>query len=63
MNCRDWTDKEKKRLVEIYGEERMKGENFMRRIKERWHQEYPDKQRTEQNLIDNAKRFAKDGWE
>ena len=62
MNCRDWTDEEKKRVVEIDREERMKGKNFMRRIKELWHQEYPEKQRTAQNLIDNAKRFAKEGW-
>ena len=40
----------------------MKGKNFMRRIKERWHREYPEKRRTAQNLIDNAKRFAKEGW-
>ena len=40
----------------------MKGKNFMKRIKERLHREYPEKRRTVQNLIDNAKRFAKDGW-
>ena len=62
MNCREWTDEEKKRVVEMDMEERMKGKNFMKRIKERWHQEYPEKQRTAQNLIDNAKRFAKEGW-
>ena len=62
MNSRDWTDEEKKRVVEIDREERMKGKNFMRRIKERWHREYPEKWRTAQNLIDNAKRFAKEGW-
>ena len=34
MNSRDWTDEENKRVVEIDREERMKGKNFMRRIKE-----------------------------
>ena len=34
MNGRDWTDEEKKRVVEIDREEQMKGKNFMRRIKE-----------------------------
>ena len=62
MNVRDWTDEEKKRVVEIDREERMKGKNFMRRIKERWHREYSEKRRTAQNLIDNAERFAKEGW-
>ena len=62
MNCRDWTDEEKKRVVEIDREERMKGKNFMRRIAQRWRQEYEKKQRTAQNLIDSAKRFAKEGW-
>ena len=62
MNGRDWTDEEKKRVVEIDREERMKRKNFMRRIKERWHREYPEKRRTAQNLINNAKRFAKEGW-
>ena len=32
MNGRDWTDKE--RVVEIDKEERMKGRNYMKRIKE-----------------------------
>ena len=40
----------------------MKGKNFMKKIKERWHREYPEKRRTVQNLIDNAKRLAKEGW-
>ena len=62
VNGRDWTDEEKKRVVEIDREERMKGKNFLKRIKERWHREYPEKRRTAQNLIDNAKRFAKEGW-
>ena len=62
INDRVWTDEEKKRVVEIDREERLKGKNFMKRIKERWHGEYPEKRRTAQNLIDNAKRFAKEGW-
>ena len=54
INDRVWTDEEKKRVVEIDREERLKGKNFIKRIKERWHGEYPEKRRTAQNLIDNA---------
>ena len=62
INDRVWTDEEKKSVVEIYREERMKGKSFMKRIKERWHREYSEKRRTAQNLIDNAKRSAREGW-
>ena len=34
----------------------------MKRIKARWDAEFPDSKRTAQNLIDNAKRFRKEGW-
>ena len=37
INDRVWTDEEKKRIVETDREERMKGKDFMKRIKERWH--------------------------
>ena len=39
MNGRGWTDEEKKRVVEIDREKQMKGKNFMKRTKERWHRE------------------------
>ena len=62
MNNREWTDEQKKRIVGIDEEERKRGKNFMRRIKARWEAEYPESRRTAQNLIDNAKRFKKEGW-
>ena len=62
MNSRGWTSEEKKRVVQIDREERQKGENFMKRIKTRWDIEFPEKKRTEQNLVDNVRRFAKEGW-
>ena len=34
----------------------------MKRIKECWDKEFPNNKRTAQNLIDNAKRFTKNGW-
>ena len=34
----------------------------MKRIKARWDAELPYSKRTAQNLIDNAKRFRKEGW-
>ena len=50
------------RIVEIDEEERKRGRNFMRRIKARWEAEYPESRRTARTLIDNAKRFKKEGW-
>ena len=49
-------------MVQIDREERQKGKNFMKKIKTRWDIEFPEKKRTEQNLVDNARRFAKEGW-
>ena len=34
----------------------------MERIKTRWDIEFPEKKRTKQNLVDNARRFANEGW-
>ena len=59
-NC-EWTDEQKHRIVEIDTCER-RGKNFMKRIKARWDAEFPYSKRTAQNLIDNAKRFRKEGW-
>ena len=57
MNNKEWTENEKRRIIQINQEERERGKNFMRRIKERWDLEFPHKKRTAQNLIDNARRF------
>ena len=62
MNNREWTNEQKHRIVEIDMLERRRRENFMRRVKERWDAEYPGIARTAQNLIDNARRFKKEGW-
>ena len=58
-NNRDWTDEQKKRIVEIDENERKRRRNFMKRIKNRWEAEYPNNRRTAQNLIDNAKDLRK----
>ena len=62
MNNREWTSEEKRRVVQIDREERQKRKNFMKRIKTGWDIEFPEKKRTEQNLVDNARSFAKEGW-
>ena len=62
MNNREWATEEKRRIVCINLEERQKGKNFMRRIKDRWDGEFPEKRRTAQNLVENASRFEKEGW-
>ena len=41
MNKGEWTDKEKLKIVKINREERQKGKNFMKRIKQRWTIELP----------------------
>ena len=60
MNKGEWTDKEKLKIVKINREERQKGKNFMKRIKQRWTIELPQQKRTVQNLVDNAIRFEKE---
>ena len=59
MNKGEWMNKEKLKIVQINKEERQKGKNFMKRIKQRWDIEFPRKKRTMQNLVDNARRFEK----
>ena len=56
MNCREWTNEEKRRVVQIDAEERQIGRNFMKIIKERWDCEFPDKKKTSQNLVDSRKK-------
>ena len=34
----------------------------MKRVKSRWNTEYPASRRTGQNLIDNLRKFKKEGW-
>ena len=48
--------------METDHQERGKGKNFMKRIKRKWDLEFPESKRTTQNLVDNARRFKKDGW-
>ena len=62
MNNREWSEEQKHRRVEIDYQERRKGRNFMKRIKRRWDLEFPELKRTAQNLVDNARRFKKEGW-
>ena len=62
VNNREWTGEQKNRIVEIDIQERRRGKNFMKRVKERWDAEYPHDRRTAQNLTDNARRFKKEGW-
>ena len=52
MNKGEWTNGEKLKTVQINREERQKGKNFMKRIKQRWHIEFPQKKSTAKNLAD-----------
>ena len=60
-NC-EWSEEQKHRIVEIDYQKRRKGKNFMKHIKRRWDLEFPESKRTAQNLVDNARRFRKEGW-
>ena len=60
MKNREWTEEQKRKLVEIDMQERRRRKNFMKRVKARWEMEYPANRRTAQNLIDNARRFKKE---
>ena len=63
MNNREWTDKQRHRIVEIDIEERTTGKHFMKRVKERWDTEFLIVSRAAQNMINSARRFQKEGWE
>ena len=53
-----YTDDEKRWLVKADEEERRRGKGFMDRLKKRWDEQYPEKRnRSKQNLRDNAVRF------
>ena len=62
MKNREWTEKQKRKLVETDREERRRRNNFMKSVKARWDTEYPASRITAQNLIDNARTFKKEGW-
>ena len=56
-----YPDDEKRWLVTTADEERSKGTGFMLRLKLRWDEQYPEKNRvSKQNLRDNAARFKKE---
>ena len=61
-NNRERSKEQKHRIVEIDHQERRKGKNFMKRIETRWDLEFLESRRTAQNLVDNEKRFKKEGW-
>ena len=57
----EWTTEMKVRLVQIDNEERKRGRGFMKRVKERWIDEYPEHATASiQKLRDNAARFRKE---
>ena len=57
----DWQLDEKIKLVLTDYEERVIGRGFMKRVKQRWDEECPQKASVlKQNLTDNTKRFQND---
>ena len=63
MNNCEWTGEHKHRIIKIDTEEKTRGKHFIRRVKERWDNEFPIVLRTAQNLIDSASRSQKKDWE
>ena len=57
----EWTTEMKINLVVMDNEERSKGRGFMKRVKERWDQRYPEYSSASwQKLRDNSARFKKE---
>ena len=57
----NWTTEMKIDVVTMNKQERAKGRGFMKRVKERWDQKYPEYQQASwQKLRDNAARFKKE---
>ena len=57
----NWTTEMKIDVVIMDKEERTKGRGFLKRLKERWDQKYPEyQQASSQKLRDNAARFKKE---
>ena len=46
MKNREWTEEQKRKLVELDRQERRRKKNFMKRAKARWDMEYPASRRT-----------------
>ena len=57
MNKGEWTNEEKLKIVQINREERQKGKDFMKKIKQRWEIEFPQK-KSRQDLVDNKRGFG-----
>ena len=62
MTNRQWTNEEKRRIVYINLEERQKGNNFMKRIKDQWDGEFPEKKKNSSKSGRQPSCFAKEGW-
>ena len=60
---RQWTNEEKRRIVYINLEERQKGNNFMKRIKDQRDGEFPEKKKNSSKSGRQPSCFAKEGWE
>ena len=61
MNNRQWSEERKPKIVELDYQKIRKRKNFMKRIERRWDLEYMESKSMTQNLVDNAKRFKKEG--
>ena len=61
MNNREWSEERKPKIVELDYQKIRKRKNFMKRIERRWDLEYMESKSMTQNLVDNAKRFKKEG--
>ena len=61
MNNREWSEEQKPKIVELDYQKIRKRKNFMKRIERRWDLEYMESKSMTQNLVDNAKRFKKEG--
>ena len=62
INNREWNEEQKRKLVVIDRPERRRRKNFMKIVKARWDTEYSASRKTARNLIDNRRRFKKEGW-
>ena len=60
MKKRKWKNEEKLKIVQINKEERQKGKNFMKRIKQRKDILISQKKRTMKKLVHNAWQFQKE---
>ena len=61
MTNRQWTNEEKRRIVCINLEERQKGKNFMKRIKDQRDGEFPEKKKNSSKSGRQPSCFAKEG--